>query len=99
MSAVQAEAPTDLWDECGERLWLRHDLAATRSKARYVAWTGRGLPAGFNEGCGRLIDLRVKVSYMRPAVGEEAIESWTDELWLLCDKDHPQAVRYWEISV
>lgn len=92
------EAPADLWSEGGDVLWLRGDLAENASKARYIAWTGKDLPTGFNEGLAGLIDLRVRVVYVRP--GEPDESGWAGrgaETWWRCDKTHPKAERYWEI--
>src|SRR5579864_5434247 len=91
-------APSDLWNEDGDILWLRRDLAATASKARYIAYSGRGLPVGQRE-CGvSLTEIRVRALFLRP--GEEDEVGWAGngaDTWWRCEREHPKAVAYWEL--
>jgi len=90
-------APTDLWTEDGDELWLRADLAENAGKARYIALIGRGLPAGFGDGgCTRLIDICCTVTYCRPCTHEEG---GGDGMWKRCLSDTPGAVKYWGLTV
>lgn len=89
-----SEAPTDLWNEEGDRVWIRHDLCESASKARYKALSGDGLPAGFGEMGAELLDLRVRVVWAR----DEQESEWDEWPWKLCAAGDEGAVKFWEVS-
>lgn len=89
-----SELPTDLWNEDGDRVWLRYDLCESAGKARYKAFTGEGLPVGFREMGAELTDLKVKVIF----AAERPRGSHDEWPWKLCDKTDPDAVKFWEVS-
>jgi hypothetical protein len=87
-------APDDLWNEEGDRVWIRHDLCESAGKARYKAFTGEGLPTGFREMDADLIELRVRVVWAR----EQPLGAYDEWPWKLCGRDDPGAVKFWEVS-
>jgi hypothetical protein len=89
------EIPTHLWNENGDICMLRADLYENQGKARYAAFIGRNLEVGFDEGGSLLTDLHVRTIYMRPS--EDGERGWADEMWWYCEKDHPGAVKYYEV--
>ena len=92
-------APDDLWSEDGDIVWIRADRYENIGKAKYAAYTGRGLPVGLCESGEPLTSLHGKIGYMRPSNQDDPEVGWCDEMWYICDKDHSQAVRYYKIWV
>lgn len=93
MTAVE-EVPHDLWNEDGDRVWIRHDLYPTAGAARYAAYSGRHLPVGFCEMDAALIELRVRVVWARHAPSSE----WDEWPWKQCSRGDEGAVKFWEVS-
>lgn len=95
------ELLSGLWAEDGEWVWLPADQYENHGKAKYAAFTGRGLPVGFNEaGDIELIDMTCRFVYARP--GEEHEHGWAgrgDATWHPCGPDHPKAKKFYEVSV
>jgi hypothetical protein len=95
VSATVDEVPADLWNEDGDRVWIRGDLYLTAGGARYGAWLGRNLPIGFREMGVDLLDLRVRVAYLKFEPDPDALlDEWP---WKPSDRSDPDAVRFWEI--
>lgn len=95
MSPATIPVPDDLWNEEGDRVWIRFDLCETSSNAAYKAYTGEGLPVSFSEmGVDHLNELNVRLVWAKPAPN-----SLHDEFpWKLCAADDPGAVQFWEVS-
>jgi hypothetical protein len=90
------EAPADLWNEEGSRVWIRHDLCENASKARYKAWKGDGLPIGLgDETYSRLIDLSVRVIWAHESP-DGGYDEWP---WKLCASNAKGAVKFWQVSI
>ncbi len=99
----QEAAPPDLWDEGGETLWIRSDLAETGERAKRIAFVGHDpsrrvvLPetllggSRFDYEC---IDVTSAPVPLRPGDG------WAGngETWWRCEADDPRAVTYWQVS-
>jgi hypothetical protein len=101
-------APSNLWAEDGEILWIRADLADSPTRAKRIAFVGHDpsrrvvLPETYLGGerygyeyidCG-------DAWHLRPGASDEV--GWAGrgaETWWKCSADHPQAVAYWPVSV
>lgn len=101
MGISELATPDVLYDEDGERMWVRRDLFPSHSKMRYAAFKGTNpIPVGFNEmEVDSLIELHVTVKWLSPFDTEgEVIGGWVDDgTWYLCNKNHPGAVEFWAI--
>lgn len=101
--------PLDLWDESGEYLWLRADVADTPERAKRIAFVGHdpkrtvvlpetffgGQRYGYDE-----IDVTVEPLHLRP--GNEDEHGWAGsgaDTWWRCEADDPLAVAYWQVTV
>ena len=91
---VAVDAPLTLWSECGDVLWIRKDLAATRSKARYMAWRGRGpVEVSFAEDL-ELTAIRVTAGWLR----DTSTGAWDEWPWHPCESTDDGAVAYWQVT-
>lgn len=100
----EIEAPPDLWDESGEMLWIRADLAATPERAKRIAFAGHDpkrtvvLPETFlgGERWGYShLDVKPEPQSLQPKS-----EGWNypDATWWKCDPEEPDAVLYWQVT-
>lgn len=66
-----------IYSECAPIVWLRVDLYRTARRAKQVAWSGEGIPAGFREdGLTRLKDLKVRRVWMRNDGAKNGYDQW-----------------------
>jgi len=101
-----ATAPTDLWSEDGEFLWLRGDLAEDGDHAKRIAFVGHDpkrrvvLPETFlggeRWGYGRLRARRITLRPSEP--DEHGSDESADDTWWRCEPEHPKAVAYWQVT-
>lgn len=100
-------APTDLWTETGETLWLRADLAPTPERAKRIAFVGHDpartvrLPETFLGG-ERYGYPDIQITGPEPLrPGEPDEHGWAGagaDTWWRCEADHPNAVLYWAVG-
>jgi hypothetical protein len=90
-----------LYSEDGDIVWFPVELAPNHGKARYLAWTGRGLPVGFKEmDVDSLIALRVRKRFVRDVsldADPPALFFDEERPWHICSSDAPGAVEVWEV--
>jgi len=91
----------ELWDECGEHLWLHHSLAETHGQARYLAWSGRCSHSDYVlagepfKSSHDLLQLRVRKRWLH--FDPEPYGDWWP--WKQCERDEADAVSFWEITL
>jgi hypothetical protein len=106
MAAAEVIGPEELWTEDCDVLWIRADLCDSRSKARYLAWSGKrgegrrwsldGEPFGALGLVDNITRLRVTKQWLRDQYGSP---HWEDYPWVFCKPDDDGAVLYWRIEV
>lgn len=98
------QAPPDLWDECGETLWIRADLASTGERAKRIAFAGHDpkrvvkLPETLLGGERHGYDWLDVTTDPVPLRGE--VDGWNapDLTYCRCEADDPRAVLYWMVT-
>lgn len=99
------EAPADLWDESGETLWIRADLACDGTRAKRIAFVGHDpkrtvkLPETLLGGERRGYEWLDVSTYPVPLRGVEGGWNAPDLTWHIYDGDDPDAVPYWQVTV
>lgn len=80
------------WDE--ETIYMERETNDQRREAQHRMWEQAGKDADLRKS-----EVRPEPIHMRWTQGEEVMtrsNNETDEGWLECPEDHPDAVRFWK---